>query len=132
MIERVSEWQSVWVVKLEYANIADNDGYPYREVIAETPAHLRRILEWARANPGIVSFPQRRLRRIAGDRPTECRRGHGYDGGSFTRVTIRWTDCICGGHLIYLCRHCEDAVLDPPVYQDCTTTETEAVRTARA
>jgi hypothetical protein len=53
----MSEWRSVWKVVIKYANLADNGGYPLREVVARTPTELRRIVEWARRNPAVAGFP---------------------------------------------------------------------------
>jgi hypothetical protein len=127
----VSEWQLVWKVKLEYANLAANGGYLYREVIAETPAQLRRIIEWARRNPAIIAFPYTRIRQQIGERPDHCRQGHDYQAGSVHRARVDWNDCLCGGHLVYLCGFCDDLRIDPPTYHDCTRTDADLLAIAR-
>jgi hypothetical protein len=131
-LEQVSEWQLVWNVKLEYANLADNNGYLYREVIVETPAQLRKVIEWARRNPGIVGFPHTTMRRQVGERPEVCRYDHRYQTtGSFRRTHVDWSDCGCGGHFVYVCGDCEDMIIDPPVYDDCTVSQAEALGATR-
>jgi hypothetical protein len=94
-------------------------------------ARLRQLVEWARANPAIVAFPYRRVREQHGERPEQCRRAHPYTGDSATRVRIDWTDCACGGHLVYVCARCADIRVDPPVYLECTATEAEMTAAAR-
>jgi hypothetical protein len=129
--ERMSEWRAVWKVRLEYARLADNGDYPYREVIVETPQQLRQVVEWARRDPGIIEFPYTRVRQRFGDEPQKCSNGHAYSGGgSPSRVRIDWSECSCGGHMSYLCPHCRDLRIDPAVWEDCAVSESEIRGTA--
>jgi hypothetical protein len=129
----MSEWRSVWKVVITYANLADNGGYPRREIIARRPAELRRIVEWARRNPAVVGFPYDRMLERQGERPTACRNGHTYDGTSLSRARLDWTACACGGHMAYVCvrEGCGDVRLDPAVYEGCVDTEDGMVVKAR-
>jgi hypothetical protein len=130
-LEQVSEWRAVWKVRLEYARVADNGGYPFRDVTVETPQQLRRVVEWARRNPGIIGFPYSRVRQRFGEQPQECTNGHTYSGGgSPSRVRIDWSECSCGGHMSYLCPHCRDLRIDPAVEEDCAVSEPQVRATA--
>jgi len=136
---RVSEWRTVWQVTIKfadsarYADTAVGRGYNRREITVETAIQLRKVVEWARANPQVTGFPYRRVRERVGEEPQHCRHGHGYDGGSAVRARHDWTDCICGGHFAYVCRwtDCDDIRIDPPAYDDCDTTEATLVAKAR-
>ena len=135
----MSEWQAVWQVTIKYADSARyldsaaGGGYDRREVMAETAVQLRKIVEWARANPNVTGFPYRRVRVRVGDEPEFCRHGHGYAGGAATRARHDWTDCVCGGHFAYVCGwpDCDDVRIDPPVYADCDAPDAALVAKAR-
>lgn len=111
-----------------------NGGYPFRQVRAETPAQLRRIVEWARANPDVTGFPYARVRERYGNAPESCINGHSYDGGSAVRARNDWTECVCGGHLAYICHRddFDDFRIVSLIHDDCTTTAFAAFSAAKA
>jgi hypothetical protein len=129
----MSEWRSVWRVTLRFGDSSRNGGYPYRQVRAGTPRELRRVIEWARANPDVLGFPYQRVRERVGEIPQVCRNGHSYDGTSAFRARCDWADCGCGGHVAYVCRWagCDDIRIDPEVFHDCTVSPEAIIASSR-
>lgn len=115
----MQEWRTRWQVNLDW-----RPGRSAGQVVeqhVDTVGELREVVMGARANPDVVRCRYVPVRELVGEPPHTCRRGHHYDGGSFTRVRLDWSVCPCGGHMVYRCRwrDCGDVRLDPEPAIDC-------------
>lgn len=107
-------WRRVWTV---HTRVDGPDGK--RSKTATTVAELRALLDAARADPAVWHVRVEEKRELHGDEPTACRNGHGYGGGSATRVKSDWLVCSCGGHFIHCCSWCPDVRVTPEPLYDC-------------
>jgi hypothetical protein len=111
------EWRRYWKVTFRWEQ--GRDGVRSRG--AHTVADLRRLLAWGRQHPHITYVRYESVRELAGEPPTHCRNDHSYAGGSHTRARMDSAECVCGGHLLYICRWegCGDVRLEPVPTLDC-------------
>jgi hypothetical protein len=121
------QWVRRWEVTIRWERAEDSPKHTTKwETHANTPAQLRRLVEAARADRLVTGYRYKSVNVLEGKPPTHCRRGHGYAGGSFTRVLTDWAACPdCPGHEVYICRwvddggRCGDVQVDPPPGPDC-------------
>jgi hypothetical protein len=125
LIPRVREWRRHWLVRIRRAVPGGWPTTEVREHRADTPAELRAVVDAARADPRVLGFPYESRRALEGTAPTRCNRGHEY-GSSWRDARTDWLECICGGHMVYVCKHpvddaeCGDRLIDPELSWDCT------------
>lgn len=115
-------WVRRWSITITWIK-AEHSPWNSRtyQVIVDTPAELRRLVEAARRDRNVVSLPYQSIRSLDGDMPTQCRAGHEYPKGySFGASRFRqWLTCFCGGHHAMTCPECGDRVLEPPPEDTC-------------
>lgn len=91
----------------------------------DTIGQLRAVVEWARANPAIVSCRFAPIDLLEGEPADRCPAGHRLEATDprqpwrLCRDTHRF-DCVsCGGHDVTRCPECGVLVIDPPPQHGC-------------
>ena len=123
----VREWRRYWLVTLRKAIPGSWPRTDTRQVMAETPAQLREIIEGARADIRYLAWTYESHRHLAGDEPTHCPRGHTYrrNAHHLLDVDSRHLVCSCGGHTVYICHEpteggeCLAELIEPVLLYDC-------------
>jgi hypothetical protein len=126
----VVKWERYWLVTIR---TAIPGGWPHtdvREVVAESPAELREIVETARADVRVLGFRYESRRRLVTDDLVACPNGHRFvvEGLPYPQWHKDFINCACGGHAVITCTvHvggdvCGAQSIEPPPAFDCDVT----------
>ena len=108
------QWVRRWEITIAWERASDSPFKARRySTRVDTAADLRALVEMARADRNVVRLEYHSVREMVGSAPDECQHGHPLSGGSVHRAKQDWINCVCGGHLVFLCKHCQDRIILP-------------------
>ncbi|MDY7091232.1 MAG: hypothetical protein SYR96_39900 [Actinomycetota bacterium] len=115
------EWRRGWTYELRWTH--GHSGVRTRTV--DSPAKLRAVVEWARANPHVEKCSYKVTYELVGALVDHCPAGHSLltrKPGQPYRMEqqMQRKKCrICPGHERMVCPDCGVAVYDPPLTAGC-------------
>lgn len=109
----VVEWRRYWLVTVRTAIPGGWPRTDSRELVADTPAQLRQIVEAARADVRVLGFRYESRRGLSDDEPTQCPVGHHYRHGDmvYPQLSRDFLNCACGGHVVITCNAPKDGAI---------------------